>query len=95
MTISRQEIQKIAHLSKLKLDEASINDLAAQIDTIILLIDQMAQADTDNVEALSHPQDPHLRLRDDVVLEKDARDAFMKLTPYSEDGLYLVPKVIE
>jgi len=94
-SISLDQIQKIAHLSKLQLDESSIDALSKQIDNIMHLIDQMEKAETTGIEPLSHPQDPALRLREDKVTQLDARDAFMALTPNNQDGLYLVPTVIE
>ena len=95
MSISHDQIQKIATLAKLKIEGRSIDEMSKQVDKIMTLIDQMEQADTANVEPLSHPQDPTLRLREDKVADKDRRDDFMALTPNTENGLYLVPKVIE
>ena len=95
MTITPDQIHKIASLAKLRIDDDSIDAISAQFDTIMALIDQMEQAQTAGVEPLSHPQDPILRLRDDEVIATDRRDAFMRLTEHNQDGLYLVPKVIE
>lgn len=72
-----------------------MHEISSQLDNIMALIDQMEQADTTGIEPLSHPQDPELRLREDKVTQIDMRDEFMKLTPHNQDGLYLVPKVIE
>ncbi len=55
----------------------------------------MKQANTEDIEPLSHPQDRTLRLREDNVIDTDRRDDFMALTPNNDKGLYLVPKVIE
>jgi aspartyl-tRNA(Asn)/glutamyl-tRNA(Gln) amidotransferase subunit C len=95
VTISPDQIQKLAILAKLKIDESSMHEISSQLDNIMALIDQMEQADTTGIEPLSHPQDPELRLREDKVTQIDMRDEFMKLTPHNQDGLYLVPKVIE
>ena len=95
MSISPDQIHKIAQLAKLRIDEQSMDEIASQLDNIMHLIDQMEQADTHGIEPLSHPQDPVLRLREDEVTQGDNRDEFMKLTPHNQDGLYLVPKVIE
>ena len=95
MALSPEQIQKIAHLAKLSIDEQSIEEISSQLDNIMALIDHMEQADTSGVEPLSHPQDPVLRLREDKVSDTDRRDAFMKLTSHNQDGLYLVPRVIE
>ena len=95
VALSPEQIHKIAHLAKLSIDEDSIAEISGQLDNIMTLIDHMQQADTTGVAPLSHPQDPVLRLREDKVTDTDRRDDFMRLTPHSEDGLYLVPRVIE
>jgi aspartyl-tRNA(Asn)/glutamyl-tRNA(Gln) amidotransferase subunit C len=95
VTLSPDQIQKLATLAKLKINEAAMDEISIQLDNIMHLIDHMEQADTDGVEPLSHPQDPILRLREDQVTQTDMRDAFMKLTPHDQNGLYTVPKVIE
>jgi len=95
MALSPQQIHKIAHLAKLRIDDQSIDEISSQMDNIMTLIDHMEQADTSDIEPLSHPQDPVLRLREDKVTDNDRRDDFMQLTEHSEDGLYLVPRVLE
>ena len=95
MTITPDQIHKIASLAKLRIEDDSIEEISNQFDNIMALIDQMEQADTEGVEPLSHPQDPVLRLREDEVTAVDRRDQFMQLTEHNQDGLYLVPKVIE
>jgi aspartyl-tRNA(Asn)/glutamyl-tRNA(Gln) amidotransferase subunit C len=59
------------------------------------VVDQMAAVDTEGVEPMSHPQAASQRLREDAVIETDQREAFQSIAPQTEDGLYLVPKVIE
>jgi len=95
VTISPEQIQKLATLAKLNINDEAMSEVASQLDNIMGLIDHMEQADTDGVAPLSHPQDPALRLRQDEVTQTDMRDEFMQLTPHHQDGLYLVPKVIE
>ena len=95
MTLSPDQIHKLATLAKLKIDDSAMDEISSQLDNIMGLIDHMEQADTKGVEPLSHPQDPVLRLREDAVTQTDMRDEFMELTSHNQDGLYLVPKVIE
>ena len=95
MTLSPDQIQKLATLAKLKINDEAMDEVSSQLDNIMNLIDHMEQANTEGVEPLSHPQDPILRLRDDEVTQKDMRDVFLKLTSHNQDGLYTVPKVIE
>jgi aspartyl-tRNA(Asn)/glutamyl-tRNA(Gln) amidotransferase subunit C len=95
VTLSPDQIQKLATLAKLKISDEAMDEMSSQLDNIMNLIDHMERADTNGVEPLSHPQDPILRLREDEVTQPDMRDAFMKLTSHDQDGLYTVPKVIE
>ena len=66
-----------------------------QINDILAMVDQMSAVDTTGVAPMSHPQEMTQRLRADRVTETDQRELFQKLAPAVEDGLYLVPKVIE
>ena len=61
----------------------------------VQVVDQLAQADTTDVVPMAHPLDVAQRLRPDAVTEPDDRDHFQENAPYTKDGLYLVPKVIE
>ena len=95
MSISSETIEYVARLARIKVNEQETAHFAGQLNDIMGLIDQMEQADTADIEPLSHPQDRTLRLREDVVTDGNRRDDFMQLTPHNENGLYLVPKVIE
>jgi aspartyl-tRNA(Asn)/glutamyl-tRNA(Gln) amidotransferase subunit C len=95
MALDKTEVEKIAHLARLHVDENEAEEVAGRISEILALIDQMQAVDTDNVEPLSHPLDVVQRLRADQVTESDQRDDLQKLAPKSEGGLYLVPVVIE
>ena len=66
-----------------------------QLNAILGLIEEMQAVDTDGVEPMSHPQDVSTPLRVDLVSEGDQRSLFQSVAPKVEDGLYLVPKVIE
>ncbi len=66
-----------------------------QLNDILAMVDRMGAVDTTHVEPMSHPQDATQRLRADRVTEEDRGGAFQSLAPAVEDGLYLVPKVIE
>ena len=93
--LSLEEIRRIGDLARLEL---SANELAAmqqELNGILALVDQMAAVDTEGVEPMSHPQAAMQRLREDEVTEADRRESFQAIAPQVEDGLYLVPKVIE
>lgn len=95
MALDKSEVAKIAHLARLHINDSEAAEVANRITDILALIDQMQSVDTDQVAALAHPLDVVQRLRPDVVTETDQRSELQKLAPASEDGLYLVPLVIE
>jgi len=95
MSIEIDEVKKIAKLASLKVDDADMQAYATNLSNILGLVEQMNAVDTSGVTPMSHPFDAVQRLREDVVTEPNRRDDFMAIAPASEDGLYLVPKVIE
>lgn len=95
MALDKTEIEKIAHLARLHISESETEEVTTRITDILALIDQMQSVDTEAVEPLAHPLDLVQRLRADVITEDNQRDRLQKLAPASEDGLYLVPKVLE
>ena len=95
MSISVDEVKKIAHLARLRLDEQEAQGYADSLSQILGLIEQMNAVDTTGVSPMAHPLDMHLRLREDQPLEPDQREKFQKIAPSTEAGLYLVPRVIE
>lgn len=94
MSIDHAAVQKIAWLARLKLAESDIPEYARQLSGILELVDQMNRVDTSGIEALAHPLELVLRIREDVVTETDRREAFQIGAPKVAAGLYLVPKVI-
>ena len=94
-----QELERIAHLARLKLDSQTAPHMLEQINGFFDLVEQMNAVDTSAVEPLAHPtevmQDVALRLRPDVASEPNRRDTNMHNAPAAERGLFLVPKVIE
>jgi aspartyl-tRNA(Asn)/glutamyl-tRNA(Gln) amidotransferase subunit C len=95
MSIDVEEVKKIARLACLNIKEEDIQSYASNLSNILDLVEQMNAVDTSGVTPMSHPFEAVQRLREDVVTEPDRRDDFMAIAPASEDGLYLVPKVIE
>lgn len=93
--MDKQTVFKIARLARIYVDEVDVERYASELSSILEFVEQMDKVDTDNVAPLSHPQDRVLRLREDKVTEKDQRDIFQDVAPATENGLYLVPKVID
>lgn len=95
MALERSDVEKIAHLARLGLDEAEIPRTTETLNNILGLIDQMQAVNTDDIAPLAHPLEATQRLRADVVSEDNHRDYYQAIAPAVENGLYLVPKVIE
>ena len=93
--LSLDQIARIAELARLEVSPAESAALQQQLNDILAMVDAMAAVDTEGVEPMSHPQEATQRLRDDGATEGDQRAGFQAIAPQVEDGLYLVPKVIE
>jgi len=95
MSLSLDDVARIAQLSRIELSVRDLEPTRAQLNSIFGLIEQLQAAPTDGVIPMSHAVDVSQRLRADVVTEIDCRRDFQALSADAEDGLYLVPKVIE
>ena len=95
MTISKTEIEKIATLSRLKVSDDEADELSGRLGDILAMVDTMQAVDTSGIEPMANPLDATQRLRSDVVSETNMRERFQAIAPATEDGLFLVPKVIE
>ena len=99
MALTSQDIDRIAHLARLELSAAEGDRMLAQINGFFDIVEQMRAVDTAGIEPLPHPiaaiQDLALRLREDVASERIDREANQRSAPAVEQGLYLVPRVIE
>ena len=93
--MDKTQIQKLSELAKIDINDEMIEPLAESITDILTLVDQLSAVDTQGVEALANPCDATQRLRADEVTEVNQREKFQAIAPLCEDGLYLVPKVIE
>ena len=95
MALERSDVEKIAHLARLGLNDADLPRTTEALNSILGLIDQMQAVDTTGIEPLAHPLEASQRLRADQVTERNQRDAYQAVAPAVENGLYLVPKVID
>lgn len=93
--ITEQDVEKIAHLARLGINQQDIPKYAQSLSEILNFVEQMDNVDTSQVSAMAHPQDMLQRLRDDIVTEQEQRELLMKNAQETENGLFLVPKVIE
>jgi aspartyl-tRNA(Asn)/glutamyl-tRNA(Gln) amidotransferase subunit C len=95
MAIDQDEIAKIAELARIRIGGEQIGEVTDRITEILQMVDQLQAVDTRSVEPMANPLDDVQRLRPDEVTEPDRRDAFQAIAPAVEDGLYLVPRVID
>ena len=95
MSLGSDDVKQIAHLARLQIDEQNIEGYASSLSNILDMVEQMNEVDTTDVQPMAHPMDVAQRLRADEVLEENQRDVFQAIAPKTEDGLYLVPRVIE
>jgi len=95
MSLSPDDVKRIARLARIETSDAEAQATQAQLNTIFDLIAAMQAVDTRGIAPMAHAQEVYQRLRDDAVTEPDRHAAFQAVAPAVENGLYLVPKVIE
>lgn len=95
MSLNSADIKRIAHLARIEVSDAEADATLTKLTGILGLIEQMQAVDTKGIVPMSHSQDVTQRLRADVVTETNQRELYQAIAPAVEDGLYLVPKVIE
>ena len=95
MSLDEAQVYNIAQLARIEINPDDITEYTRDLSNILKMVDQLQQANTENVEALSNPLEQTLRLRPDQVSESNQRDKFLQNAPLTENGLFLVPKVIE
>jgi aspartyl-tRNA(Asn)/glutamyl-tRNA(Gln) amidotransferase subunit C len=95
MSLTLQDIHRIARLARLSITSEEAAGMQVQLNNILGLIEQMQAVDTSGVEPMSHARDVHLRMRADNPTEPNYREKFQAIAPAVENGLYLVPRVIE
>ncbi len=95
MSLSSEDVAKIAHLARLGVNAEDLQSYAGELSKILDLVDQLQAADTAGITPMAHPLDAVQRLRPDAVTESDQREAAQACAPVTQDGLYLVPRVVE
>ena len=95
MSLNTNDVKRIAHLARLAVSEEEAEATLAKLSGIQGLIEEMQAVDTTGIVPMSHSQDVTQRLRQDAVTEHNQRELLQSIAPAVENGLYLVPKVIE
>ena len=95
MALEQDEIEKIAELARIRIADGDIGEITARITDILSMVDQLKAVDTTGIEPMASPLDATARLRPDEITQTNTRDVFQAIAPAVENGLYLVPKVID
>jgi len=95
MSLTLQEVKRVAWLARIEISDAEAEAAQGPLNDIFKLIEQMQAVDTEGVAPMAHAQDVMQRLREDQVTETDQHSLYQSIAPQVENGLYLVPKVIE
>ena len=95
MALEKDDVDKIANLAKLEISDNEADKVRENLSAILELVDQMQAVNTDDITPMAHPLDTTQPLRVDEVTAEDHRDEYQQIAPATENGLYLVPKVIE
>jgi aspartyl-tRNA(Asn)/glutamyl-tRNA(Gln) amidotransferase subunit C len=95
MSLSLADVQRLALLARIEIDAAQGEAVRAKLDAILDMIGQLNAVDTTGVVPMAHAQDVMLPLRPDAVTEADRRTLYQGIAPAVEDGLYLVPRVVD
>ncbi|HSG11321.1 MAG TPA: Asp-tRNA(Asn)/Glu-tRNA(Gln) amidotransferase subunit GatC [Gammaproteobacteria bacterium] len=95
MALDASDVEKIAHLARLGIDADDVPGYTRNLSDILAFVEQLNAVDTRDIKPLAHPLEATQRLRPDTVTETNDRENFQQVAPHTENGLYLVPKVIE
>jgi aspartyl-tRNA(Asn)/glutamyl-tRNA(Gln) amidotransferase subunit C len=95
MALTLDDVHRIAHLARIEIDENAAREVHAKLEAIFAMINELQAVDTTGIVPMSHAQDVMLPLREDAVTVTDQRQLFQSAAPAVEDGLYLVPRVVE
>jgi aspartyl-tRNA(Asn)/glutamyl-tRNA(Gln) amidotransferase subunit C len=96
MSLTREDVEKIAHLARLSITEQEMPVYVTSLSSIVNFVDELSRAKTGDVLPMAHPLDgQHQRLRADLVSESDHHEKYQANAPSVQGGLYVVPRVIE
>lgn len=95
MSLSPDDVRRIARLARIALEPAQSAAVTERLNGVLAMIEQIRRVDTAGIEPMAHAQDVTQPLREDSVTETDRRERYQAVAPAVEEGLYLVPKVVE
>jgi len=95
MSVTKDDVRKVARLSRIAVDEAHLEELAGELNGILGWIDQLNEVDVSDVHPLTSVVETALPMRDDVVTDGNIQDQVLANAPRTEDGFFVVPKSVE
>ena len=95
MPITEKEVREIAQLARISIADKDMSSYEDQLNKILAFVDEMKAIETEGITPLAHPLEETQKLRNDKVSEKNLRESYQSVAPTTENGLYLVPQVIE
>jgi aspartyl-tRNA(Asn)/glutamyl-tRNA(Gln) amidotransferase subunit C len=95
MALTLDDVHRIAHLARIEIDNTAAQEVQAKLNTIFAMINELQAVDTTGIAPMAHAQDVMLPLREDAVTEPDRHALYQSVAPAVQDGLYLVPRVVE
>lgn len=95
MSVTKDDVRKVARLSRIAIDEAHLDELAGELNSILGWIDQLNEVDISDVEPLTSVVETKLPMREDVVTDGNIQDQVLANAPRTEDGFFVVPKSVE
>jgi aspartyl-tRNA(Asn)/glutamyl-tRNA(Gln) amidotransferase subunit C len=95
MALNKADVAHIAALARIRLDDAELEPLTAELSQILGWVEQLGELDTDGVPPMTSVAAMRLPMRDDIVTDGDCRDAILGNAPQPAKGFFAVPKVVE
>ena len=95
MSLSPDDVRRIARLARIALQPDESAAVTERLNGVLAMVEQIRRVDTAGIEPMAHAQDLTQPLREDSVTETDQRERYQAVAPAVEEGLYLVPKVVE
>ncbi|KCZ57251.1 glutamyl-tRNA amidotransferase subunit C [Hyphomonas beringensis] len=95
MSVTKDDVRKVARLSRIAVTEEHVEDLTGELNSIMGWIDQLNEVDVDGVEPMTSVVETKLPMREDVVTDGNIQDQVLANAPRSEDGFFVVPKAVE
>tara|TARA_R100001086_G_scaffold186622_2_gene104764 strand:+ start:1932 stop:2219 length:288 start_codon:yes stop_codon:yes gene_type:complete len=95
VSVDKDTVRKVARLSRIKLPEERVEPMTEELNSILGWIEQLAEVDVEGIEPMTSAVELSMPMREDVVTDGNIQDKILANAPRSEDGFFVVPKVVE